>query len=237
MKKSVIFSYSAALLGLLLTSGCGNEAPPPPTEKAELVVRFFSSIQKRDFQSAMRQGIKLRALDNHNENISKLVEIQQCNAYIGSVQKHLNAGRINQAAAILQKGVNTYPDNITLRNLLPKVRQLRNAKNLINGMERASDSISMRSALMAAKIGMAANTTARLNRYFANYEKRIAAAEKQERLQKLERQKKAEEEQKKAEEERKKAEQSAARPDSNAEKTDPAAANTAKAEPQVVSAK
>ena len=230
MKKSVIFSYSAALLGLLLTSGCGNEAPPPPTEKAELVVRFFSSIQKRDFQSAMRQGIKLRALDNHNENISKLVEIQQCNAYIGSVQKHLNAGRINQAAAILQKGVNTYPDNITLRNLLPKVRQLRNAKNLINGMERASDSISMRSALMAAKIGMAANTTARLNRYFANYEKRIAAAEKQERLQKLERQKKAEEE-------RKKAEQSAARPDSNAEKTDPAAANTAKAEPQVVSAK
>ena len=71
----------------------------------------------------MRQGIKLRSLDKHNENIVRLVEIQQCNAYINAAQKAVNAGDINKAVAVLRQGVTQYPDNVTLRELLPRVKR------------------------------------------------------------------------------------------------------------------
>jgi len=171
-----------AAAGLFLLPGCGRQAPPPPTERMELVARFFASVKSRDFNAAMRQGVQLHALDSHNENITRLVEIQQCNAYVSAAQKMVNSGDIPGAVAVLEKGVKRYPDNITLREILPKVRQLRNAKNLINGMRQASNSIAMRSALTAAKIGLAANETPALRNYFASYERKIIAVERQEKI-------------------------------------------------------
>ena len=173
---------SGAVAALLLLPGCGKQAPPPPTERLDLVARFFASVKSRDFNAAMRQGVKLRSLDSHNENIARLVEIQQCNAYVGTAQKLVNEGDIRGAVSVLEKGVKRYPDNITLREILPRVRQLRNAKNLINGMRQASNAIAMRSALTAARIGLAANETPALRRYFAAYEKQIAEVEKQEKI-------------------------------------------------------
>ena len=174
--------FCGAAAALLLLPGCGRQAPSPPTERLELVARFFASVKSRDFNAAMRQGVKLRSLDSSNENIARLVEIQQCNAYVGTAQKMVNAGDIRGAISVLEKGVKRYPDNITLREILPRVRQLRNAKNLINGMRQASNAISMRSALTAAKIGLAANETPALRSYFAAYERQIAAVEKQEKI-------------------------------------------------------
>ena len=170
----------AAVLAVVL-SGCGEPVPPPPAERAELVARFFSSISNKDVKAAMRQGIKLHSLDKHNENIIRLVEIQQCNAYISSAQKLINAGNISGAIDVLRQGVKQHPDNVTLREMLPRVRQLRNAVKLLNSMKKASSSIAMRSALTAAKIGLAANSTPTLQKYFAEYEGKITATEIQEK--------------------------------------------------------
>ena len=206
---------AVVLLAIFCLCGCGEPVPPPPTEKAELVSRFFASINNKDVKSAMRQGVKLRSLDKHNENIIRLVEIQQCNAYVNAAQKAVNAGDINKAVAVLRQGVTQYPDNVTLRELLPRVRQLRNARSLLEGMKKASNSIAMRSALTAARIGLYINTTPALNRYFDQYEKKILEVEKAEQLKaraeaekraKEEALKRAEAEKKAAEEAQKKAE-------------------------------
>lgn len=205
----------------LLFAGCSDEPPPLPTGRAELVIRFFQSVKNNDVNSAMRQGIKLRSLDKHNENIVRLVEIQQCNAYINEAQKAVNSGDINKAVAVLRQGVTQYPDNVTLRELLPRVRQLRNARSLLEGMKKASNSIAMRSALTAARIGLYVNTTPALNRYFDQYEKKILEVEKAEQLKaraeaekraKEEALKRAEAEKKAAEEAQKKAEAQPAEP-------------------------
>ena len=176
-----VLRISAVFIPAALFCGCGRQAPPPPVERAELVERFFKSIENNDVDTAMRQGIKLRAIDNHNENVVRLVEIQQCNAFIVSAQKKINSGDIRGAVTILQQGVKQYPDNVTLRNLLPKVRQLRNARSLIAGMQRASNSIAMRSALTAAKIGLSLNHSPALLDWFARYEKKTAQLEKLEK--------------------------------------------------------
>ena len=176
----LILCCAAAALPVL--PGCGRKAPPPPTERMELVARFFESVKNNDSSAAMRQGVKLRSLDRHNESIARLVEIQQCNSYIGTAQKMVNAGDIAGAVSILEQGVRIYPDNITLRELLPRVRQLRNAKNLIGGMRQAANSVSMRSALTAAKIGLAANETPALRKYFSDYERKIIATEREEKI-------------------------------------------------------
>ena len=174
---------AVVLPAVLCLCGCGEPVPPPPTEKAELVTRFFASISSKDVNSAMRQGVKLRSLDKHNENIIRLVEIQQCNAYIEMAQKKLNSGDVDGAIAVLRKGVQLHPENVTLREMLPKVRQLRNAKKLIRGMKSATTSIAMRSALTAAKIGLSLNTTRALQKYFDQYEKRIKAVEVKEKAE------------------------------------------------------
>lgn len=166
-----------ALIAAYYLCGCGDPAPQPPTEKAELVARFFASIDNKDVNAAMRQGVKLRSLDQHNENIIRLVEIQQCNAYIEAAQKKVNTGDIQGAITVLRKGVRLYPENIALREMLPRVRQLRNAQALLEGMRNATTSIAMRSALTAAKIGFSLNITPALQKYFAQYEKQISAAE------------------------------------------------------------
>jgi lipopolysaccharide biosynthesis regulator YciM len=161
----------------------------------------------------MRQGVKLRSLDKHNENIIRLVEIQQCNAYIEMAQKKLNSGDVDGAISVLRKGVQLHPENVTLREMLPRVRQLRNAKKLIRGMKSATTSIAMRSALTAAKIGLSLNTTPALQKYFDRYEKRIEAVEVKEKAEaeakeKAEREKAEAEAKEKAE--REKAEKSSA---------------------------
>ena len=179
IKKTESVLWAAVLAAILC--GCGEPVPPPPTERAELVARFFSSISNKDVKAAMRQGIKLHSLDKHNENIIRLVEIQQCNAYISSAQKLINAGNISGAIDVLRQGVKQHPDNVTLREMLPRVRQLRNAVKLLNSMKKASSSIAMRSALTAAKIGLAANSTPTLQKYFAEYERKITATEIQEK--------------------------------------------------------
>ena len=201
------------LPAVLCLCGCGEPVPPPPTEKAELVTRFFASISSKDVNSAMRQGVKLRSLDKHNENIIRLVEIQQCNAYIEMAQKKLNSGDVDGAISVLRKGVQLHPENVTLREMLPRVRQLRNAKKLIRGMKSATTSIAMRSALTAAKIGLSLNTTPALQKYFDRYEKRIEAVEVKEKAEaeakeKAEREKAEAEAKEKAE--REKAEKSSA---------------------------
>ena len=174
---------AGVLLTVFCLCGCGEPVPPPPTEKAELVTRFFTSISSKDVNSAMRQGVKLRSLDKHNENIIRLVEIQQCNSYIETAQKKLNSGDVDGATTVLRKGVQLHPENVALREMLPRVRQLRNAKKLIRGMKSATTSIAMRSALTAAKIGLSLNTTPALQKYFDQYERRIEAVEVKEKAE------------------------------------------------------
>ena len=167
---------------LLLISGCGNELPVDvPLASTELMIRFFASMRKGDHASAVQQGVKLYAIDNSQESVIQLVMLEQANQYVSEVQKYLNSGDLKSALAILETGMQKYPDNKTLPRYYRQVRQLRNVKALLDAMERADNSASMSAALTAARIGLAANMTSRLESYFAEYEKKIAAVRSTER--------------------------------------------------------
>ena len=171
-----------ALFALLLLCGCGNnDTAEPPTASCELMIRFFSSMRKADHASAVQQGVKLYALDNSQDAVIQLVMLEQANQYVTQAQKHLNKGNLKAAVEVLAEGMRNYPENKNLPLYHRKVRQLRNVKSLLDAMKRADNSASMQAALTAARIGLAANTTPKLEKYFQEYEKKIASVRENEK--------------------------------------------------------
>ena len=177
MKITFFTVFLIALMGLCNT-GCKPNHAPPPLEKGKLVMRFFSSIEKGDYAAAARQGEKLSSMDKHNSSIVELIEIQQCNIYVKKAQEELDNGNLNDAMEIIQEGIESYPGNRTLPAYYSKLRQLRNAKRLINNMEKAKSSSAKTSALAAAVTGLSRNQTKELDTYFNNYRKNITVNKK-----------------------------------------------------------
>ena len=179
MKKSIIYFSTLSLL--LILCGCGEKRQENiPIASTELMIRFFSSMRKGDHASAVKQGVKLYALDNSQDSVVQLIMLEQANQYISEVQKHLNSGDLKTALAVLEKGMKQYPDNKALGQYHRRVRQLRNVNALLRAMDNANNSASMSAALTAAKIGLAANMTPALEKYFADYEDKIAQIRKTE---------------------------------------------------------
>jgi len=170
----------AAAVGMVLAAGCGRH-PAPPLERTDLVLRFFRSIRKGDFASAVRQGDKIHQIDNYNSSVKTLIAIQEGNAYIRRAQEALNRGDLTAARKALEEGCRHYPGNRTLMTLNGKVRQLRNAEKLLRNMKKAKSSSAMSAALTAASIGLSANLTPKLKAYFRFYEESIARVEAKER--------------------------------------------------------
>ena len=79
----------------LFLAGCGKEHPAPPSERNELVIRFFDSMKNHDAAAASEQGRKLQAMDSGNDYVSKLVTIQQSNLFVDRAQKALNSGDVS----------------------------------------------------------------------------------------------------------------------------------------------
>ena len=176
MKKFTTCFFLVAVCALLFLCGCKKKSSSElPAASSELMIRFFASMRRGDHASAVQQGVKLYALDNSQDSVIQLVMLEQANQYVSEAQKMLNTGNLQGAVDILAEGIKRYPENKNLHLYHRRVRQLRNVKALIGAMERANNSASMAAALTAARIGLAANTTPALEKYFQEYEEKIAA--------------------------------------------------------------
>ena len=161
MNRQHLLTIAAVLCLAGGVTGCGKAHPAPPVERNSLILRFFNSMTTADAAAASEQGEKLRQMDNANDYIIKLVTIQQSNAYLQRAQGEINAGNIDKALEILNEGVKTYPGNRDLSRQRGRVRQLRNAKMLLNEMKEAKNS------------GLSANMTPKLQAYFNSYKLKI----------------------------------------------------------------
>ena len=113
MKKNFITIISAGFGVCALLAGCGEEHQAPPSERNQLVNRFFRSMENGDSVSATSQGQKLLAMDPGNDYIAKLVNIQQSNSYVERAQKLVNAGDVAGALAVVEEGLKVYPTAAT----------------------------------------------------------------------------------------------------------------------------
>ena len=179
MKNTVIYLITAAVC--LLAWGCSKPHPEPPTEKLALTVRFFESIRSGDSAAAARQGRKLYALAPENEQILRLVTIQESNDAVGNAQKLIRLGRINEALPVVAAAIKQYPANRNLKAAFPKLTQLRNAEKLLVSMQNAKNSSAMRGARIAARAGLSQNLTPALRRHLSEYEKTERTLAKRER--------------------------------------------------------
>ncbi len=154
-------------------SGCGKTPQALPTERNSLILRFFESMARGDASAASEQGAKLMAMDISNDYIIKLVTVQQSNTFLQRAQREINIGNIDGALAVLNEGIKTYPSNRDLVRQRGRIRQLRNAKMLLDEMRNAKTSAAMSSALTAASTGLSSNMTPKLRAYFTDYRLQI----------------------------------------------------------------
>lgn len=164
----------------LTVAGC-SEHRPLPSERLNLVSRFFRSVRNGDFEAAALQGRKIYELDRNNGFMLHLITIHESNVFLRNAQKELNAGNLEGALRTLDAGCRRYPENRTLNMYRTRVFQLRNAKKLIRDMTRAQNSAAMSASLTAATTGMGTNMSPRLAAYFRAYEARIAKVAERER--------------------------------------------------------
>ncbi len=176
-----IFLLTAGAATGVFLNGCGPDHPAPPTERNELVVRFFTSMKNGDSSAAAEQGAKLLAIDPGNDYIARLIMVQQSNSFIQQAQRKLNSGDVNGALAVIEQGLARYPLNRTLVQVRGSLRRLRNAPRLLQAMRDAKSSSAMNAALTAANIGLAGEKSPRLEAYFNRYREEIAAAAARER--------------------------------------------------------
>lgn len=175
--RPLILSVSALVL---ISAGCSKHRPLP-TERLDLVSRFFRSVRHGDFEAAAQQGRKIYDLDHNNGFMLHLITIHESNVFLRKAQKALNAGDLESALSIMDAGCRRYPENRTLNMYRTRVFQLRNAKKLLRDMARAQSSAAMSASLTAATTGMGTNMSPRLAAYFRSYEARIAKVAERER--------------------------------------------------------
>ena len=169
MKK--LFPAAAVLAGLLCA--CTPDAPPPPVERNDLVVRFFRSLRQTDGNTAASQCEKLYAMEKRNYFLLRLISVQQANNYIRSAQNHLNAGNLEQAIRVLESGLKRYPENGKLLRELGLLRKLRMAEKFFLAMRTAPNPTAMNAALVAARTGLDGIESRELTAFFNRYAKSI----------------------------------------------------------------
>lgn len=172
--RKIIFNSIAAgaAAGMCIVAGCGRDYPPPPSERNQLVLRFFDAMKNHDAAAASTQGEKLQALKY--EQVEKLIVVQQSNHYVQQAQKSLSSGDVEGALKAVEEGIRIYPENRTLIRIRGMLRRLRNAPMLFETMRNAKDSSAMAAALTAATTGLSGISTAQTERYFRDYRVRIA---------------------------------------------------------------
>ena len=179
MKIFLQYNWLCAAAAGLFLAGCGNEHPAPPSERNELVIRFFDSMKNHDAAAASEQGLKLQAMDTGNDYVSKLITIQQSNLYVDRAQKALNSGNVDGAVAALDEGLKRYPLNLMLSQLRSRVRTLKQVPGLLQAMRTAESTAAKSAALSAASSALAGNMTPEMTAWFDAY--RAAIAEQAER--------------------------------------------------------
>jgi len=126
MKKIPVILKLFSVVGLLAASGCGDNAPrgASPTERNRLLIRLFTSMEKRDPVSAAAQAEKVRTLDPGNSYFAWIIEQQECNQATMAAQRALNANDLAKAEELLSAARKRHPLNHAVAEDLQKVRDL-----------------------------------------------------------------------------------------------------------------
>lgn len=165
--------FPAAAVLAFLFCACTPEVPPPPVERNDLVVRFFRSLRQADGDAAAMQCEKLYAMEKRNYFLLRLIHVQQANNYIRAAQNHLDAGDLEEAVKVLEKGLKRYPENANLIRELGLLRKLRLAEKLFLTMRTAPNPTAMNAALVAARAGLDGVESRELAAFFDRYAKSI----------------------------------------------------------------
>jgi len=153
-----IFSFSAVLgLAWLFLGGCtkNNQVPEPPTARAQLVRELFTSMEKKDHQSAIKKIERLRKLDTGNVFLANLELTEKNNAMICEIQSLLDQGKTDEAINLTNEFMLKFgrTDNfLAILNELQTVKQLYEAVGALNDSTNVT-----RLARNAAKIKMIAS--------------------------------------------------------------------------------
>lgn len=133
-------------LAVILTvgiCGCGDsEVPDPPVARSELVARLFDALKTGRLDEARSLTEKLQALDNGNVALAELKSRIIANGYVLRCQRELDAGRPEQALAIVREGRKAYPLHPFLRVLeeeLARLTELRDAAQSLAAAQTAGE--------------------------------------------------------------------------------------------------
>ncbi|HCE44239.1 MAG TPA: hypothetical protein DET40_11885 [Lentisphaeria bacterium] len=153
-----IFSFPAVLvLACLFLAGCpkNSQVPEPPTARAQLVRELFTSLEKKDHESAIKKIERLRKLDTGNIFLANLERIETNNEMISQIQELVDQGKIDEAINLtngfMLKSGRT-DSFISILNELQVVKQLYEAVSALNDSANVT-----RLARNAAKIKMIAS--------------------------------------------------------------------------------
>ncbi len=101
---------AAAVLSLLLASGCGKKAEvyDPPNSRAELVIELNKALLRKDHASAVKKVERLRKLDPSNVFLANLEISERNNGIIAEAQELLDKGDYDSAARRIGESMKSF---------------------------------------------------------------------------------------------------------------------------------
>ena len=132
------------ILAVVMLSGCSkSEVPDPPASRAELVGRLFEALQyKRDQEALVIIG-KLLALDPDDVDLMDMRDRVTINLCTRSVQKMIDAGKLDEALRIVGDFRRNNPTLPGLRMLHAEVSELILLRDAAKALAEAQDTAAL----------------------------------------------------------------------------------------------
>ena len=129
----------AMLLAAAILCGCSKGKAPPslPTQKADLVLEMFASLEKGDHKAALAKVERLRALEPDNIFLANLEARERNNVILAEVQKCLDEGNMDGAYKALDKGILEVGREPALEDARAELARISEASILLDGVADA----------------------------------------------------------------------------------------------------
>lgn len=164
-KKTVRFHVFPALLllCLLFCPACGEKTQnEPPQVRTQLLLDILSSLDRKDYNTAIKQISRLRALDKTSVILAELEHIERSNAIIRDAKALMMQGQYDKAEKHISDAIVRYGAQPDLTEARQKVELLADINRCVETLSGTPDSSAMKEAaerllaLTSPKTGTAA---------------------------------------------------------------------------------